>query len=333
MKASLQEIANRAGVSVKTVSGALNGSNARMADETRRKIQAIAEDLGYVVNEAARGLRVGYLPILAIVADELITTPFATEILRGLDIEASKSGLRTFAINRNDDQPIEDLIGEVTQFRPKAVAYAAMYHKQVEIPAALRGAIRLMVNCSDSAGVLPAIVPDNEQAATEITQRLIASGRRRIAFLNLSGVFASRLREKGFRAVTEQAGIGPKNSWVHTVRQGGLHHATPASEVGELVRDLMGQANPPDAILAGNDRIAMEVYFALYRLGRRIPEDVAVGSFDNNIDIAARLDPPLTTMALPHRTIGEMAGRMMVSGDDLPLMTQVPFQYVERRSL
>ncbi len=85
MAVSLSDIAERAGVSVKTVSGALHGGSARMSDDTRQKIKAIAEELGYVTNLAARGVRQGWLPLVGVVSDGLITSPFATEIVRGLD--------------------------------------------------------------------------------------------------------------------------------------------------------------------------------------------------------------------------------------------------------
>ena len=88
-KVSLQDIAGRLGVSVKTVSGALHGGSIRMSDETRQKIKALADELGYVPNLVARGMRQGFLPILGIVADGLITQPFATEIMRSFDNAAA----------------------------------------------------------------------------------------------------------------------------------------------------------------------------------------------------------------------------------------------------
>ena len=67
MATSLSDIAERAGVSVKTVSGALHGGSARMSDDTRLKIKTIAEELGYVTNLAARGVRQGWLPLVGVV--------------------------------------------------------------------------------------------------------------------------------------------------------------------------------------------------------------------------------------------------------------------------
>lgn len=75
MTTSLSDIAERAGVSIKTVSGALHGGSARMSEQTRLRIKEIAEELGYVTNLAARGMRQGWMPLIGVVADDLITSP------------------------------------------------------------------------------------------------------------------------------------------------------------------------------------------------------------------------------------------------------------------
>jgi DNA-binding LacI/PurR family transcriptional regulator len=78
----------------------------------------------------------------------------------------------------------------------------------------------------------------------------------------------------------------------------------------------------------------MEVYSALRRVGALIPDDVAVGSFDNQVEIATRLDPPLTTMALPHRAMGRLAAEMLLSEEVVPPHTRrLPFQLISRSSV
>jgi len=106
------------------------------------------------------------------------------------------------------------------------------------------------------------------------------------------------------------------------------------SLVATHVHELMKGPRPPDAILCGNDRVAMEVYAALRRSGATIPDDVAVASFDNQVEIASRLDPPLTTMALPHRAMGRQAAHILLAEDRPPVGVQkLPFQLVERASV
>ena len=99
MAVSLQDIARIAGVSVKTVSGALHGGQARMADDTRQRICELAEKMGYVTNLAARSMRQGWMPLIGLIADELLTSPFATEIMRGIDNTARQSQISVFSIS------------------------------------------------------------------------------------------------------------------------------------------------------------------------------------------------------------------------------------------
>lgn len=329
---SLSDIAERVGVSVKTVSGALHGGSARMSDETRQKIKSIAEELGYVTNLAARGVRQGWLPLVGVVSDGLITSPFATEIVRGLDGAARSAGMAVFAVNHSSGQTMGSVLDEVQQFRPRAVAYAAMYHKEIALPEKLVGALGVMINCREASGRVTSLVPDEEGGAREIVRHLLAAGRRRIAFINLPGILAGVLREKGFRAGLDEAGVTPFGVFP-AVRRSVYSDRAP-SLVSEHVENFVNSGVRPDAILCGNDRVAMEVYAALARAGLCIPDDIAVASFDNQVELASRLDPPLTTMALPHRAMGRLAMEVLLAEKpEPPHLRKLSFHLVERASV
>ncbi|SIR36990.1 transcriptional regulator, LacI family [Rhizobium sp. RU20A] len=328
---SLSDIAAQAGVSVKTVSGALHGGSGRMSDETRQRIKAIADELGYVTNLAARGVRKGWLPLIGVVSDGLITSPFATEIVRGLDGAARSAGMTIFAVNHSGSTTGVEL-DQVQQFRPRAIAYAAMYHKTVDLSEKLAGAVGVMINCRDLSGRVTSLVPDEEGGARDIVRYLLAAGRRRIAFINLPGILAGTLREKGFRSALAEAGMAPL-AVLPAVRRA-LYSDRAPSLVAAHVEALLTGGDRPDAILCGNDRVAMEAYAALARAGVRIPHDIAVASFDNQIELASRLDPPLTTMALPHRAMGRQAMEILLAEDPAPPSVQMlPFHLVERASV
>ncbi len=332
MAVSLQDIARLAGVSVKTVSGALHGGSARMAEETRDKIRKIAEELGYVTNFAARSMRQGWMPLIAIIGDELLTSPFATEIIRGLDNSARKADLSVFFTTLGGDRDIAKVYDDVSRFRPRAIGYAAMYHKVVDLPPEIADKIGVMINCRDKAGRVTSLVPDEVAAGHAVTSYLIDAGRRKIAFINLPGLLAGDLREQGFRAALDEAGLGAV-AVLPAVKRA-VYADRARSLVLSHVTDLMAGPDRPDAILCGNDRVAMEVYAALKRLGVGIPDDVAVASFDNQVDIATRLDPPLTTMSLPHRAMGRLAAEIL-QADEPPEreLKLLPFQLVERASV
>lgn len=332
MTVSLSDIAARAGVSVKTVSGALHGGSARMSDDTRQKIKSIAEELGYVTNLAARGVRQGWLPLVGVVSDGLITSPFATEIVVGLDGAARHGGMAVFTINHSSGQMLGSVLDEVLQFRPRAVAYAAMYHKEIALPAKLARTVGVMINCREAAGRVTSLVPDEEGAALEIVRYLLAAGRRRIAFINLPGILAGALREKGFLAALNEAGVEPFG--IFPAVRNAIYSDNVPNLVSAHVEGFARSGLRPDAILCGNDRVAMEVYAALARARIRIPDDIAVASFDNQVELASRLDPPLTTMALPHREMGRLAIEVLLADrPDPPHLRELPFHLVERASV
>jgi DNA-binding LacI/PurR family transcriptional regulator len=319
---------------MKTVSGALHGGDVRMSEETRERVRAAAEELGYVTNFAAQSMRRGYMPLIGLIAENVMTTPFATDILRGLDNAVRRAGMATFATTAGVGRDIPAALEELLRFRPKAVGYAAMYHKVIAAPASVLGKLSLLINCREATGLIPSLVPDEEDAAAVITGRLLQSGRRRIAFLNLPGIDAGVLRAMGFRRALTEAGLDPDASPILPVTRRAVYTDRAASIVVPTVETLMQGPNPPDAILAGNDRVAMEVYGAVRRLGLRIPQDVAVASFDNQVDIATRLDPPLTTMALPHRAMGRIAAETLLG--ETPAwegVRKLPFHLVERASV
>lgn len=333
MTSSLSDIAKLANVSVKTVSGALNGGDIRMAAETRERIQRIAKEVGYVPNLAARGMRQGWMPIISVIADEVITSPFATDIVRALDDAAREQGIAVFATPLSRDRKLKEVLDEAIRFRPMRIAYAAMFHKAVLLPASIARSIHVMINCYEASGAVSSLVPDEQQAAFEMTSHLLDRGRRHLAFINLPGINAGRLRLEGFIEAHLARDLAVNEDWVLPATEGRVYSDPPKSLVYQHVQRLMALPTPPDAILCGNDRVAMEVYAALARNNRRIPEDVAVGSFDNHVDIATRLDPPLTTMALPHVEMGEVAARLLLSPQPTEIQhIKVPFRFVERAS-
>lgn len=334
MTTSLSDIAERAGVSIKTVSGALHGGSARMSEQTRLRIKEIAEELGYVTNLAARGMRQGWMPLIGVVADDLITSPFATEIIRGLDGAARASDMAVFAMTLGGGRDVASVLEEVRRFRPRAIAYAAMYHKTVSLPAEFAETVGVMINCREANDKVTSLVPDEIGAAHEITSYLIEAGRRNIAFINLPGLLAGELREAGFRRALEEAGLDGDRARVLPAVRRAIYSDRAHSLVLSHVTALMDGPERPDAILCGNDRVAMEVYAALRRVGAQIPDDVAVASFDNQVDIASRLDPPLTTMALPHRAMGRMAADILLAENAAPgEVRKLAFQLVERSSV
>lgn len=333
-KVQMRDIAEKLGVSVKTVSGALHGNSARMSVQTRERIQALAEELGYRPNIVARGMRQGVLPVIGVLAEGLFALPFATEIIRSLDNASRVHGLSVVATNVGGSRGASDALAEAQRLLPKSIIYATTYHRDITLDPLVRRSIDLAINCTEASGEIPAIVPDEQQAARAIVEHCFASGRRRIAFLNLPGIRAGELREAGFRAAHAAQDVPVVEDWILPATRGARYTEFSASLVPNHVAALIREAAPPDTILCGNDRVALEVYGALRRHGVGIPGDVAVASFDNQAEIARRLDPPLTTMALPHREMGRRAAEIIAGvGPAAEPLQKIPFRLIERASV
>lgn len=333
-KVSMRTIAEKLGVSVKTVSGALHDDSIRMSEDTRRRIRVLAEELGYQPNIVARGMRQGVLPVIGLIAEGLATLPFATELVRSLDNASRVHGLAVVVVNVGAKRTPADGLAEARRFLPKSVVYATSYNRTVEIEPGTRRSIDLLLNCREASGDIPAIVPADRQAAATLVEHCFARGRRRIAFLNLPGILAGTLREAGLRAAHAARDLPVMESWLLPATRGTRYTEFSATLVPGQVEALLGGAERPDTIVCGNDRVALEVYNALRRHGVRIPDDMAVASFDNQAELARRLDPPLTTMALPYREMGRRAAEIVagVRPATEPLQ-EIPFRLIERASV
>ncbi|NTJ66347.1 LacI family transcriptional regulator [Agrobacterium rhizogenes] len=331
---SLRDIAERLGISVKTVSGALNNNSIRMSDETRHRIRTLADEMGYQPNEIARGMRAGVMPIVGLLADGLVTQPFATEILRQFDNLLRGKGLTVIVTSIHGGQQTEKSIGELKRLMPQQIVYASMFHQAIDLPEAVRRQISLMLNCFDVHGEIPSLVPDEELAGYEAASHLLDHGRRRIAYLDLPGLIAGGLRADGFRRAMSEHGETVRQDWLMPATKGAFYSDRARSLVKAAIETWFDASEAPEGIICGNDRVAMEAYNSLRRIGRSIPGDVAIISFDNQVDIASRLDPPLTTMALPHREIGRFAGDIVTGRKPIPQgLTRIPFRLVKRSSV
>jgi LacI family transcriptional regulator len=312
---TLKDVAHTAGVSVTTVSVVLNGrrDGVRVPDATRRRVQQVAEDLGYRPNILARSLRTQQTRTIGFISDEVTTTPFAVAMLAAAQDEAARHGYLLFVVNLGPNAPLaiqEQAIDLLAQQQVGHIVYGCMYHRVVDPPVGLP-ASTIFLNCEASGGRHRSIVPDDRQGAYEVVKELITAGHRRIAFLDdHQHPPASQLRLDGFRAALAEHGLDyePK-----------LHlETTPFVRGGLVLSDLIDlpARQRPTAVFCYNDRIAMGAYRAARTSGLRVPDDLSIVGFDDQEYIASELDPPLTTVRLPHREMGQLAIQLLLDEPD-----------------
>jgi LacI family transcriptional regulator len=299
-RANIRDIAAHAGVSVTTVSLVLNRiEGTRIAEETRRRVEESAAALGYAPNGLARGLRRQRSETLALLSDEIATTPYAGKIILGAQETASRHGWVLMVMTTGGDAGVEQReIKTLLQHRVDGVLYATMYHRKVDVPAELDGVPLVLLDSVSDRTDLPSVVPDEVTGGRDAAEELLRAGHRRIAFAtNLDDIPATHGRLHGYRQALETAGI--------TFDPGLVHAEASDTEGGHRAAlALLDRADPPTALFCFNDRMAMGAYRAAQQLGLRIPADLSVVGFDDQEIISAGLYPGLTTMALPHYEMG-----------------------------
>ncbi|WP_322409879.1 LacI family DNA-binding transcriptional regulator [Microbacterium invictum] len=300
----ISDVAAAAGVSVTTVSLVLNDVESRISESTRRRVREAADAVGYAPSSVARSLRTRQTRTVGLISDRIATTPFAGRMLAGAqDAARENDHLVIFVDTGGDDEVERDAIAALRAQQVDAMIYASMWHRVVEVPASLPAGT-VFLDCRPEHGGFPSVVPADREGGYAATRVLIEAGHRRIAYLDTSdGPIASFLRLEGYHEALTEAGI-PIDPALHI--RGGESTAQGAREAAERLLDLP-EAQRPTGIFAFNDRMAVGVYNAAHRRGLRIPDDLSVVGYDDQLLVAAEQDPPLTTVALPHYEMGRWA--------------------------
>jgi len=303
-------VAKLAGVSVTTVSHVLNDTpQMRVAEETRARVREAAKTLGYGPNRAARALRTNRSGLIGLLSEEIATTPHAGRIILGAQDAAREHDLTLVIINAEreaGDRPHRDEVQTLIDRQVEAVLYATMYHRQVSLPPNLQGVPAVLIDSTDRAGIVPAVVPDEVGGAVAAVTHLVEAGHRRIGFLNNDDdVPATHERLVGYRRVLHQHGIPVDESLI-------VQAPSETLPGYALAREVLDSPDRPTALFCYNDRMAMGAYRAAAELGLDIPNDLSIVGFDNQELIAANLFPGLTTVALPHYEMGAWAVETLV---------------------
>lgn len=305
MRAKLSDVAAAAGVSTSTVSLVLNDRARRIPAATREKVRRAAAEVGYSPNALARSLRTRRTRTVGLISDRIATTPYAGRLLSGAQDVALSNDHLVVLVNTDGDREIEvDAVATLASHQVDAMIYAAMWHRLVPVPEGLPPGT-VFLDCRPDGGGFPAVVPDDERGGRAATEVLLAAGHRRIAYIDADEEdlpIASGLRLSGYRAALTDAGVTP-DAALHVRAEVGA--AGGRSALAHLMARPAQQR--PTGIFCFNDRIASGVYSAAHRAGLEIPRDLSVVGYDDQQLIAAELDPPLTTVALPHEAMGQWA--------------------------
>jgi LacI family transcriptional regulator len=331
---TLRDVAQRAGVSPKTVSRVVNEDPAVSAD-TREAVLAVIKALDYVPDHAARMMRTATSPLVGLMTDVVATTPTSVDIVRGAQSALREQGRTLLIANTEGDRDLErDYWRMFRAHKAAGVIYATMFHRPLDLgtPDFPRGIV--LANCFTARRDRPAVVPDDERGGYDQAAHLLKLGHRRIGIVSLNPVIrATVLRGAGFRTAFAEAGVTFDPALEVPGFVGPVE--TEAMVSYEAALDLLDRPDRPTALICGNDKIAMHVYAAAAALGLSIPGDLSVMGYDDMTVIAETLRPALTTVGLPYFDIGRIAVRELdriERGEPGEATIQVPCPLVERQS-
>lgn len=309
----MHDVARLAGVSQTTVSFVLNGrEEAGISEETRERILEAVRRLGYRPNAAAQALRRGTSNLIGMITDEVVTTPYAVELIKGAQDAVREAGKVLLMLNTgNELEGMEQAAEVLIEHRVDGVILATMYHRELHLPRALQGLPTVLANGFTSDQALPTGVPDEVQGGYDAVTHLIEHGHTRIAFLNnVDDIPAARLRLDGYRRALREAALPDDETLV-------VRAASDQAGGFDAVNRLLeaGGDDLPTAIFCFNDRMAMGAYAALNERGLHIPGDLSVVGFDNQAMLSAHLRPGLTTLQLPHYEMGRWSAEQLLTGE------------------
>jgi len=305
MKPTIYDVAREAGVSIATVSKVINGTG-RISDATRKRVLEVMKKLDYQPSVVASALTGKSTYTIGLLIPDL-ANPFFAEIARSVEDRCHEHGFN-LVICSTDNNPEKEAqyISLLKQKRVDGIIVATGINDEALLKNLVKQKIPLALIARDMPALaVDTVLVDDFLGGYLATNHLTGLGHKRIAIIveNLN-LMSSKERIRGYRYALEEAKLPYDEDLVlvsdFTV-EGGKHCA----------KQVLQREQPPTAIFACNDLLAIGVMQAAYELGLRIPQDLSVVGFDNTI-LATIVDPQLTTVAQPIQDMGRQVVDLLI---------------------
>src|SRR5580692_5740975 len=322
--AGIRDVARRAGVSVATVSFALNGQPG-VAEDTRLRILAAAAELGYRANPQAQALRRGRTTTYGLVIRNF-NNPFFLEVLSGAEQVADEAGATLLLLDSHYSLEREHmLVREMAAQRLAGLAIAPVGNgESVRLWQELRPGtpvVALNASMEGFAGV-SRVYPDNAVGVALAMRRLAELGHASAAFLSAPrGMAADTDRLRHFRRHARELGVRP-----HVMRS-----PLTITDVRKAARILLARRDAPTVIITNSDYTALGIYKTARDLSLRIGPDISVIGHDD-LPTSELLDPPLATIRIDGQEMGRALMTRLLDWDP-PTDYVAPVELVERASV
>lgn len=327
-RVTIGDVAAHARVSKTTVSHVLSGRRP-VAEGTRERVRLAIAELGYRPDGVARSLRTSRSHLVALLIPD-ISNPYYPELARGLESGMAGAGYHVVICNTDSVHGQElAFVADMTDRRIDGIVLDSFSLGVDQFRAVAGPSLPVVWIGADSSDhpEIDVVKSDDEQGAFDATTHLLRRGRMRVAMIDGtpgSGAPRSDGYRKALRAMrpASRASIRHGN-WT---REGGA----------KAMLELLETEPAPDAVFCANDLMAIGAIDTIRDRGMRVPHDIAIVGFDD-IDAAAMISPPLTSVVNPAFETGRVAGgllmdRMTGSFDGPQRAVTLPCQLVERAS-
>ncbi|MGL4723851.1 MAG: ribose operon transcriptional repressor RbsR [Scandinavium sp.] len=299
--ATMKDVARLAGVSTSTVSHVIN-KDRFVSEAITEKVLAAIKSLNYAPSALARSLKLNQTHTIGMLITAS-TNPFYSELVRGVERSCFERGYSLVLCNtEGDEQRMNSNLETLMQKRVDGLLLLCTetHQPSQEIMQRYPSIPTVMMDWAPFDGDSDLIQDNSLLGGDMATQYLIDKGYTRIACI--AGPLdktPARLRLEGYQAAMQRSGLGVEEGYIITSDfefGGGL----------SAMQSLLALPVPPQAVFVGNDAMAVGVYQALYQAGLSVPQQMAVVGYDD-IELAAYMTPPLTTIHQPKDELGELA--------------------------
>ena len=304
---TLQDVARHAQVSTATVSRVVNAPD-RVQPATRDRVESAIRELGYTPNFGARILAAKRTDTMGAIVPTLENAIFARG-LEAFQTELSESAITMLVASSSYRPEVEERQVRTLVARGADALLLIGYDRDPAVYDILRrsGTPYVVAWAYDPDQAHPAIGFDNRRAMAGLARRVLDLGHRRLGLITARRDGNDRARNRWLGILDAMAEHGLPETALS------VHETTYAVEAGaEGLSALLRRPDRPTAVLCGNDVLAAGALSAAAEMGLRVPDDISITGFDD-IEIATIVSPPLTTVHVPHRRMGQEAAKMLIA--------------------
>lgn len=303
--ATIKRVADRAGVSIATVSRV--GADPRsVSDELRLRVEEAARALNYRPSRAARTLRGGNSQAIGVVIPDL-ENPFFTAVVRGIDSVLQPAGYTLLLANSDEDAARERNVLETLRAEGvTGIIFVPINAARDAYSGVLAPPFHSVAVDRSPGNLRPDLVTvDNVEGTRFGVAHLLALGHKDVALLSgPSRHSTAKERDRGYEEAMRAAGLPLRSEYIHRAdfREGGGYDG---------MRALMALPRRPTAVFVANNLMTLGAFRALHEARIRIPDEVAIVGFDD-MPWATSLNPPLTVVSQPSQEIGSSSAELLL---------------------